>query len=269
MNLKFNAAHQYVLELLRQHGIRCLVDDQYDELNEHYLQLWLAEPLTEIEVKQLNKFQKQHFSLWKDSAQPWEDVKMQVKLDFSDSCYNELKATLVKMTLVDRMTFERAWQERLGVVCNNVDLDVIAHRCTQVADIDPLTKAIADSFSDEWLKLCASMELFQVRYLVFNRAVRKDKSARNSEMIHLWTDTEGENPKQARKAVGRVTGNPGGIVNYQKGARVIRQGNCVRKTKLYNHEFEDAYQRRVRVNIKGVMVPMMNHADLLQLSSYD
>jgi len=261
MNLKLNAAHQHVLELLKTQGIRCLVDDQYDNLSHHHLQLWLPEPLTEIEEKQLARFHKSHIAFCRSDEYRQSEVKQKYDNTSSYSIHN---ATLVKITMTDRITFEQAWQKRLGAVCQNTDVDLIAHRCDQPPHIDALTQAIADSFSEKWIKTAASMELFQVRYLVYNKAVRTDDTEINGPgLLYIWTDPDGENPKQARKANGRVTGNPGGIATYKRGHPQVIQGTCSWKNELQGREFEEYYQRRIRVNIGGVMVPMMNPQDLI------
>ena len=265
MNLTFNAAHQQVLELLKEQGIRYLVDDQYDTLCEHYLQLWLPEPLTEAEVKQLARFHKKHQALTRDENSAWQTVKEALPLEFSDKAvYSETKATLVSLTLVDRMTFESAWKERTPVVCQSINLNVISHLCDTLPAVDAETQAIAESFvrfSDRWIKTLAALELFQVRYLVCNNDVRKRSTKiRDADPLQIWSDPAGDNPAQARKANGRVTGNPGGVAFY-KGKSVAQWGEIRWTAGMFGRDFDEHYQRRVCVNVDGVVITLMHPQD--------
>lgn len=263
MNLKLNAMHLHILELLKQLGIRCLIDDQYQDLSQDYMQLWLPQPLTETEVKQLEKFHKKHYAIWSNTEHPWGNVKRDLELEHMDAgSYSKTKATLVMIRMTERLEFEQAWQQRIGAVCNDTNLDFVASRCDQPAVIDAQSQAIANSFSDDWLKTIAALELFDSRYLVYNKVVRGGEMVLgDSSLLHLWLDPDGDNPKQARKAIDHNTGNPGGIANYKRGARTIKQGKCLRKTELNGRDFAEVYQRRQRININGVMISMMNPED--------
>lgn len=153
MNLKLNAMHLHILELLKQLGIRCLIDDQYQDLRQDYMQLWLPQPLTETEVKQLEKFHKKHYAIWSNTEHPWGNVKRDLELEHMDAgSYSKTKATLVMIRMTERLEFEQAWQQRIGAVCNDTNLDFVASRCDQPAVIDAQSQAIANSFSDDWLK---------------------------------------------------------------------------------------------------------------------